>query len=84
MEPSDDIKKAQDIRMRKRSGWLAAIIVFLLVYAIFIGSYDHWGLALGWLPSSIVAAPFGWIAYCFPWVIDAVAILLDLIVAILG
>jgi hypothetical protein len=79
MEPSDDITKARDARMRKRSGWLVATIVFMLAYAIFISSDDYWGLALGWFPSTFVAAAFGWLAYCFPWLIDAFAILLDLI-----
>ena len=41
MEPRDDITKTQDIRMRKRSEWLVAIVIniFMLVYAIFIGIY---------------------------------------------
>jgi hypothetical protein len=59
-----------------------AVIVFLIVYAISVASFQYWGLALGWLPSSMVAAAFGWIAYCFPWLIDVLAILLELLAAL--
>jgi len=33
------------------------------------------------MPSTIIGAAFGWIAYCFPWIGDIVAILLELITA---
>ena len=58
--------------------------MFVVAYAIFVVSYDHWGLSLGWMPSTIVAAAVGRIAYCFPWIVDVVAILLELIGAVIG
>lgn len=84
MEHDADITTAQeqDTRIRKRSGWLVAVIVFLVAYAIFAASFQYWGLALGWLPSTFLAVAFGWIAYCFPWLIDVVAILLELLAAL--
>ena len=71
-----------DEEKRKRSGWLVAIGVFILMYAIFALHGDGWGLALGWLPSTLVASAFGWIVYCFPWLLDIVAILLELLCAL--
>ena len=82
METDADVEKARDLRVRKRSGWLMAVIVFLVVYAICAASFHTWGLALGWVPSTFVAAAFGWLCYCFPWLIDVVAILIDLLAAI--
>ena len=88
MEPSVDITKAQeqaqDIRRRKGAGWFAAVVVFALAYLISIASFHDGGLALGWLPSAFLAAAVGWITYCFPWLIDVVAFLLELLVAALG
>ncbi len=79
MESKDDGTAVQGISRRKRSGWFTGTIAFLVAYAIFVLSYDHWGLALGWMPSTIIAAAFGRIGYCFPWIIDAVAILFDVL-----
>jgi hypothetical protein len=84
MAPRNGIAAAQDAQARKTSGCLVATVVFVLAYGIFVVRYDHWGLALGWLPSTIVAATFGWISYCFPWIGDALAILLELVAAFLG
>ena len=84
MEPKDDATTTQDVSRRKHSGWLIGTGVFVVAYAIFVVSYDHWGLALGWMPSTIIAAAFGRIAYCFPWIVDVVAILLELIGAAIG
>jgi hypothetical protein len=84
MEIDADVEKARDLRVRKRSGWLVAAFVFVVAYAISVVSFDTWGLALGWLPSTVVAAAFGWLGYCFPWLIDMVAILIDLLAAIIG
>ena len=81
----EDIAKAQDTGTRKqRSGALIATIVFLVAYGIFVISYGHWGLALGWLPSTVVAAAFGWFGYCFPWIGEAIVLLLELIAICLG
>ena len=84
MEPGADITKAQEQenRVRKRSGWLVAVIVFLAVYAICVASFEHWGLALGWLPSGLVAAAFGWIVYCLPWLLDVIVVLIELLAAL--
>jgi integral membrane sensor domain MASE1 len=83
MEPKDTTT-TQDVSRRKRSGWFIGTGVFVVAYAIFVLSYDHWGLALGWMPSTIIAAAFGRLAYCFPWIVDVVAILLELIGAVIG
>jgi hypothetical protein len=84
MEHNADFTTAleQDTRIRKRSGWLVAVTVFLAAYAISVANFQYWGLALGWLPSTFLAAAFGWIAYGFPWLIDVVAILLELLAAL--
>lgn len=71
-----------DEEKRKRSGWLVAISIFILTYAILAFHGDGWGLALGWLPSTLIASAFGWIVYCFPWLLDIVAILLELLCAL--
>jgi hypothetical protein len=81
MEPKDDATNTQDVSRRKRSGWLIGSGVFVVAYLTFVLSYEHWGLALGWMPSTIIAAAFGRIAYCFPWIGDIVAILLELVAA---
>jgi hypothetical protein len=73
-----DAATAEQARRRKASGILVAILVFVVAYAVFVIRFDHWGLALGWMPSTIVAAAFGWIAYCFPWIGEVVALLLEL------
>jgi hypothetical protein len=82
MEPDANMAKAQDQDARKRSGWTAATIAFGAAYAIFIFSFGYWGLALGWLPSTMIAAACGWITYCFPWWIEAIGLLLELLVAL--
>jgi len=79
----DNIADAQEAQRRKRYGVVVAVLVFLVAYAIFVFNFDHLGLALGWLPSGMIAAAFGWIVYCFPWIGDAIALLLDL-AALLG
>jgi len=85
MAPKDEIAKARDTEARKqRSGALAATLVFIVAYAIFVISYGHWGLALGWLLSTVIAAAFGWICYCFPWIGEAVVLLLELVTIFLG
>jgi hypothetical protein len=84
METEAEVEKARDLQVRKRSGWLVAAFVFVVAYAISVASFDTWGLALGWLPSTFVAAAFGWLGYCFPWLIDVVAILIELLGAIFG
>ena len=81
-EPKADVVKALDTEERKRSGWWAVCLAFGAAYAIFIISCGYWGLAVGWLPSTMVAASFGWIAYCFPWLLDAIGLLLELLVAL--
>ncbi len=83
METERSVVEAQDVQARKKSGWLTAIAVFIAAYAIFILGYDHLGLALGWLPSTIVSAASGWIAYQFPWIGDVVAVLLELVAALI-
>jgi len=57
-------------------------VVFFGVYAICVASYHYWGLALGWLPASSLAAVLGWIAYCVPWLVDVVTLLLELLAAL--
>ena len=82
MEINADVTKGEDEQSRTRSGWTAATIAFAAAYAIFIFSFGYWGLALGWLPSTMIAAAFGWITYCFPWWIEAVGVLLELLAAL--
>ena len=83
METEAEVENARD-QGRKRTGWAVAALVFVVAYAIFTASLHTWGLALGWLPSTFLAAAFGWLVYCFPWLIDLVAVLFDLLGAILG
>jgi len=66
-------------RRRFASGLIVAFHVFIVAYAVFAVSFDHWGLALGWMPSTIIAAAFGWFGYCLPWIGDAIAILWELL-----
>ena len=82
MEASADTTKAQNLKVRKRSGWTVAVIVFLAMYAVAIISDHTWCLALGWLPAAFLAASFGWLAYCLPWLIDVVAVLLEQLAAL--
>ena len=82
IETDADLAKAQELRQRRLSGWLMAVVVFGLVYAICIASSHTWGLAFGWLPAGSLAAMLGWIAYCAPWLIEAVYLLLELLSAL--
>lgn len=82
METDADVAKAHDLRARKQSGWLVAVIVFLGIYAICVASFPVWGWALGWLPSTFLAASLGWIAYGLPWLLDVAAVLLELLAAL--
>ena len=82
MEPNDGASKVQDAQARSCA--LVATIMFIAAYAIFIFRYDHMGLALGWMPSAIISWAFGWMAYQFPWIGDAIAILLELIAVAIG
>jgi hypothetical protein len=79
MESKDDGTAEQDTPTRTGSGWPTGIFFFLVAYALFAHRYDQWGIALGWMPSTIIGAAFGWIAYCFPWIDYVVAILLEVI-----
>ena len=82
MEFKDDGATKQNTATRTGSSFLTGIFFFVVAYVLFAHSYDHWGLALGWMPSTIIGAAFGWIAYCFPWIGDIVAMLLELIIAV--
>jgi hypothetical protein len=87
MRPKETIEEtnkagvANDRETRRRlgSGLVVAFHVFLVAYAVFVVSFDHWGPALGWMPSTIIAAAFGWFGYCFPWIGDAIVILWDVL-----
>ena len=81
-EPKAAASKTLDKQARKRSAWAVAAITFGATYAIFIISYSYWGLALGWLPSTMVAAACGWIVYCFPWLLEFLGLLLELLAAL--
>jgi hypothetical protein len=81
-EPKVDVVKARDAEARKRSGWVAACLTFGAAYAIFVISCGYWGLALGLLPSTMIAAAIGWMTYCFPWWIEAVGLVLELLMAL--
>lgn len=70
---------AQETRRRRRSGILVALLVFAVAYLLFVVRFEHWGLALGWMPSTVIAAAFGWFGYCFPWIGDAIVILWDVL-----
>ena len=72
METKVETTTEMDEAMRKRSGWLVAISIFILMYAILAFHGDGWGLALGWLPSTLIASAFGWIVYCFPRPLEVV------------
>ena len=88
MQPDADIKKvyaqAQDIRRGKGAGLFAAVVVFALSYALLAAGSHGWELAQGLLSATSLSAAFGWIAYCFPWLIDVVAFLAEVLVAVLG
>jgi len=75
----DDVANVQQTRRRGFSGLVVAFHAFLVAYAVIVVSFGHWGLALGWMPSTIIAAAFGWFGYCFPWIGDAIVILWDVL-----
>ena len=91
MQPSDHIQKtvqettkddaanAPETGRRWSSGLVVALLVFVVAYAVLATTFGHWGLVLGWLPASTIAAALGWIGYCFPWIGEAIAILWDLL-----
>jgi hypothetical protein len=74
--------KEKEARNQKSSGWVMTVLVFVVTYAIIVASYGTWGLALGWLPSGFIAAAFGWLAYCFPWLLDVVGLLIEALCAL--
>jgi hypothetical protein len=84
MEPRVGTTEAQekDARKRKSAGWVVAVLVFFVAYAIMIASDHTWGVALGWLPSGFIAAAFGWLVYCFPWLLEIIALLLEALSAL--
>ena len=84
MESKDDGTAKQDTTTRTGSGLLTGIFVFVVAYVLVALCCDHWGLALGWIPSTVIGAAFGWFAYCFPWIGDVVVMLLELIGAFIG
>jgi hypothetical protein len=71
----DDAANEKEGRRRLGSGLIVAFHAFVVAYAVFAVSFDHWGPALGWMPSTIVAAAFGWFGYCLPWIGDVIVIL---------
>jgi hypothetical protein len=56
---------------------IVAFHVFAVTYVVFVVRFDHWGLALGWMPATIIAAAFGWFGYFLPWIGEVIAILWD-------
>jgi len=88
MQPDADSKKsheqAHDVRSGIAAGLLAAVVVFALTYALLAAGSHGWELARGLLSATSLSAAFGWIAYCFPWLIDVVAFLAEVLVAVLG
>jgi hypothetical protein len=39
-------------------------------------------MGAGTAPSTFLAAALGWIVYCFPWLLDVIAVLLELLAAL--
>jgi hypothetical protein len=76
---TDGAVNEKEGRRRLGSGLIVAFHAFVVAYAVFAVSFDHWGLALGWMPSTIIAAAFGWFGYCLPWIGDAIVILWDVL-----
>ena len=66
-------------RRRLTSGLIVAFHVFVVAYAVFAVSFDRWGPVLGWMPSTIIAAAFGWFGYWLPWIGDAIVILWEVL-----
>ena len=75
----DDAPNRQQMVRRWSSGLIVGFIAFIVPYAILASNYERWGAKFGWLPSSAIAAPFGWLGHTFPWIGDAVAFLWDLL-----
>ena len=82
IETDADLARARELRTRKQSGWLVAVVVFFGAYAICVASFQYWGWALGWLPAGSLAALLGWVAYCAPWLLEIVYLLLELLAAL--
>ena len=75
----DGVAMANESQRRLVSGLLVAAIAFLLAYVFFAATFDRWGTTIGWMPSSAIAAAFGWIGHCFPWIGDVITVLIDLL-----
>jgi hypothetical protein len=75
----DNAANEKEGRRRLGSGLIVAFHVFLVAYAVFVVSFNHWGLALGWMPSTVIAAAFGWFGYLLPWIGDAIVILWEVL-----
>jgi len=76
---TDDVANEKEGRRRLASGLIVAFHVFLVAYAVFAVSFDHWGPTLGWMPATVIAAAFGWFGYCLPWIGDAIAALWEVL-----
>jgi hypothetical protein len=76
---TDDTANEKEGRRRLASGLIVAFHAFVIAYAVFAVSFDHWGLALGWMPSTVIAAAFGWFGYWLPWIGDAIIILWEVL-----
>jgi fatty acid desaturase len=70
-----DAATEKEGRRRLGSGLIVAFHAFVVAYAVFAVSFDHWGPSLGWMPATIIAAAFGWFGYCLPWIGDAIVML---------
>lgn len=66
-------------RRRLGSGLIVAFHAFIVAYAVIAVSFVHWGPKLGWMPSTLIAAAFGWIGYCLPWISDVILFLWELL-----
>lgn len=75
----DDFANLQEGQQCWVSALLVAAHVFVVTSVVFIVRFDHWGLALGWMPATVIAAAFGWFGYCHPWIGQAIAILWEMI-----
>ncbi|SDN09202.1 hypothetical protein [Afipia sp. GAS231] len=75
----DDAVNEKEGRRRLGSGLIVAFHAFVVAYAVFAVSFDHWGPTLGWMPSAIIAAAFGWFGYFLPWIGDAIVMLWDVL-----
>jgi hypothetical protein len=71
-------------RRRFGSGLIVAFHAFIVAYAVFAVSFVQWGPALGWIPSTIIAAAFGWIGYCLPWIGEVIVFLWEVLSMLAG